>query len=94
MTKLNPSDPVVQWASFGRQAELWAESDVGQFVLKHLEEERDEALLKLKTADPTDANVIRSLQNTVKVCEYLPDRLAELIRAGHQAIEELKNATT
>lgn len=89
---LNPDDPTVRWAAFGRQVELFLESDIGVFIVKQAEKQIEDAICDLKAIDPYDNRGVQKAQNKVKVAESILEWLGDAVRAGHQAIEELKNA--
>jgi hypothetical protein len=89
---LNPEDPTVRWAAFGRQVEFFLKSDVGDYLLQRYKQMMDEASEQLKTIDPHDWQAIQRAQNKIKVAELFMTSLAEAIAAGESAMEELKNA--
>lgn len=89
---LNPDEPTVRWAQFGRQVELFLEGDIGGFLLKKAQVEIDDALAALKIVDPYDTRAVQKAQNKVKVAESIIEWLAEAINSGQSAMEELKNA--
>ena len=89
---LNPDDPTVRWAQFGRQVELFLEGDIGSFLVERARQQIEEATKKLKSADPFKPEEIIAYQSQIKVAESIIGWLGEVIAAGHSAIEELKNA--
>lgn len=86
---IDPRDPMLQQAAFGRQVELFLQSDIGDFLLKRSEEEIAEAVLKLKTVNPWRRRKIQELQNAIKIAEKFQFWLADAIAAGNQAHELL-----
>jgi len=89
---LNPADPNVRLAQFGRQVELFLEGDIGSFLLERAESQIEEAVRELKKTDPYNGKAIQTLQNRIEVAESIAQWLGETIQQGHQAMEELKNA--
>lgn len=89
---LNPEDPNVRSAQFGRQVELFLEGDIGSHLLKKASEEIEEAIKQLKEVDPYDARAVQKAQNKVKVAESIAGWLGSAVLEGHEAIEELKHA--
>jgi hypothetical protein len=89
---LDPEQPTVRWAAFGRQVELFLEGDIGTFVLDRARVQIEDAMTELKRVDPFKPEEIIRLQNRVAVAESIVTWLGEAIAAGHSAIEELKNA--
>lgn len=86
---LNPKDPLVEWATFGREVQLFLQSPIGDFLLKRSEEEISEAVLELKKVHSWRRRRIQELQNTIKVAEKFQFWLADAIAAGNQAEEQL-----
>lgn len=89
---LSPDDPTVRWATFGRQVELWVESDIGQFFVTRFTKQIQEATEELKRADPFKPEEIMKAQNRIAVGEQILEALREAIAVGHSALEELRNA--
>lgn len=69
------------------QAEAFLKSPLGQYLIKRCEEKVEEALDKLKYADPSNSCLIRSLQHNIHVGEDIQYFLAECIQAGINAAE-------
>jgi hypothetical protein len=91
---LNPEDPVVRTAVFGRQVEDFVNGDIGRFVTKRADDEINECLDKLKVTRPsTQAAIqhIESLQSRIAVCERVIAWLAEAITEGHQAMNIIED---
>lgn len=88
---LNPDEPTVRWATFGRQVEQFLESDIGDFLVTRAKKQIEEAIQDLKVADPFKPEEVQKLQNRIIVAESIIDWLGEAIAAGHSALEELKN---
>ena len=89
---LDPEEPTVRWAQFGRQVELFLESDIGDYLVKRARTEIEEATAKLVATDPFKPEEIIAHQHRIKVAESIIEWLGEAIAAGHSALEELRNA--
>lgn len=87
---LNQEDPLVQFASFGREVEIFLKSDIGDFLLKRSEEELGQALQALKTVHPWRRRRIQQLQNQIAVAEKFQLWLADAIADGHTALQQLE----
>jgi len=88
---LDPEDPDVQNAVFGRQVELFLETDIGQYLVRYADAEVNRASEALKYVDPEDPKAIRELQFKVRVAESVIGWLGEAIQNGAQsrvALEE------
>lgn len=90
MPQLDPNDPRVEWAVFGKEVETFLKSPIGDFLLSRSREQADEAIEKLKSIDPQDWKAIQSLQNTIKVAESFQVWLGDAVAAGHQSIAQLE----
>ena len=91
---LNPEDPVVRVAIFGRQVEDFVNSDIGIFMTKRADDEINECLEELKriSADwPWGRRKIARLQNRIAVAERVIHWLAEAITEGHQALNIIED---
>ena len=51
---LDPDDPKVRWAAFGKQVEYFLQSDIGAYLVKRAKQEGDEATEGLKRVDAFD----------------------------------------
>lgn len=89
---LNPDDPAVRWAAFGRQVELFLEGDIGKYLVHRFTQQILEATEDLKKADAFSPQEIMRIQNRIHVGESILEALRDVIAAGHSALEELKNA--
>lgn len=89
---LNPDDPAVRWAAFGRQVELFLEGDIGKYLVHRFTQQILEATEDLKKVDPFSPQEIMRIQNRIHVGESILEALRDVIAAGHSALEELKNA--
>jgi len=87
---LQANDPVVEDAVFGKEVEQFLETRVGAYLLRKAQDEASEALEALADVDPEDAKAIRTAQNKVKRADSIIGWLAEAIRTGIQATEQLR----
>jgi Na+/glutamate symporter len=87
---LDPADPRIEWATFGRVVEDFIKSPVGEFLVKKAQEQSDKAVEKLKTVSPEDPTAIRAIQTDIQVAESIIQWLCEAIHEGQMALEHLK----
>lgn len=87
---LDPEDPKVRWATFGKQVEYFLQSDVGSYLVKRAKQECDEAVEKLKDVDAFDGKAVAALQLKARVADAVIVWLGDAIAAGESAIEQLK----
>lgn len=87
---IDMSDPRVNEAQFGKQVEMWLETDVGRYMVKKAEREIDEAVEEMKNTNPHDVKLMVQAQNKVKVAESILSWLGDAIQEGHSALESLK----
>ncbi len=87
---LDPEDPRVRWATFGKQVEDFLSSEIGDFLLGKSQREIEEATEILKRVHPWRSKRIQQLQNQIHVAEQFQRWLADAITAGHASIEDLK----
>lgn len=80
-------------AMLGKDAEEFASSPVGEYLLGRARQEADEALALLKSVSPWRRNRIRDLQARVWRAESVESWLAELIVEGQQAIRVIDEQT-
>lgn len=78
-------------AILGRDAEDFLKSELGLTLLGFADQERDEALAKLKTVHPWRTRRIRELQNEVYRAESLKEWLFYLVQRGMQAKQQLES---
>lgn len=91
MATLDPNDPVVRDAVFGKQVEDFLSSDIGEYLLKKAEREIESTVEKLKKANPNEPMSVQGLQNQIKVCESIVGWLGEAIRSGQQAVKAIED---
>jgi hypothetical protein len=87
---LDPEDPVVRWATFGKLVEDFLSGPIGAHLVSKAQGEIDEAVEKLKHVDPEDAKSIRALQNRAHVAESIVGWLGDVIHEGLGALAALK----
>lgn len=84
------NDELIAEALIGDEAKRFLESDLGQVILGMAQQEVDAAVEKLKAVDPTDAKVIREIQNEVWRAEQFKGWLTELFHKGEAALQAFK----
>lgn len=88
---LDPNDERVELARFGRQVEVFLESDIGQFMLQRARTTSEDATTELvKTAHNLERDQIRALQTLIAFGDSFQNWLTEAVESGHAAIELLK----
>lgn len=87
---LDPDDPKVRWAMFGKQVELFLQSDIGSYLVKRAKQEGDAAMEELKQVDAFDGKAVASLQLKARVADAVIVWLGDAIAAGESAVEQLK----
>ena len=55
---LDPQDPRVEWATFGRMVEDFVKGPIGGYLIKKAQAQTDEAVEKLKVAPPDRKSVV------------------------------------
>lgn len=83
-------EELMRAAIFGKEAELFLESPMGDFLLNHARAEADIAAHKLKSVAPWRRKRITELQNQIKVAEWFQVWLGEAVAEGRQATEILE----
>ena len=87
---VDPDNPVLRTAVFGKQVEQFLESDIGSYLVGRAQEQGEAAIMELKDADPFDHDKIIKIQSRIKVAESIIGWLGDAIRAGHQAAEHIQ----
>ena len=90
MSGLDPNDPTVRSAVFGKQVEEFLNTDVGKYLVQQAEHEAAEAIEALKTTWPWRTRRIRELQNRIWVAEHFQKWLGDAIVAGQQSMKFLE----
>lgn len=88
--QLDPEDPKVRWAMFGKQVELFLQGDIGSYLVKRAKQEGDEAVEELKKVDAFDGNAVAAIQLKARVADAVIVWLGDAIAAGESATEQLK----
>ena len=83
-------DSVFEVAKLGIEADSFVSSSVGQYLVGRAEQEANLALEKMKTADPTDAKVIREIQNELNLPDRVVKWLTDVIAEGHACEFQLR----
>jgi hypothetical protein len=87
---LNPDDPVLRTAVFGRQVEQFLDSDIGCYLAQCAEKDIELGINQLKKADPFKPEQVIAAQMKVKIAETIMGWLGDALRAGYQATEAIK----
>ena len=87
---LDPNDPLVRTAVFGRQVEDFFESDIGKFLVEKSDLQRDMAIDALKRVAPWRRRRIQQLQNQIAVAEWFQQWLADAVMDGQQAMRVIE----
>lgn len=90
---LDPEDPTVRTAVFGRQVEDFLNGDIGAFLLKRAQADITEGLDELRDVDPEDPKAVRAAQNKVRVAQSIINWLGDVVQQGHQAMAVLNGET-
>jgi len=73
----------------GVAVEQFARSTVGKYLIDRSKGEAEDAIERLKTADPDNAKLIRDLQNEIWRAETFEKYLTDAILGGRNAEEQL-----
>ena len=82
----NSSRQLLKEANLGVEAEVWWQSEVGRRVVDDIYEVIVTNVELLKTAELKD---VVEIQNKIKLYEYLPRKINDLIGQGNEAIQIL-----
>jgi len=88
--QLDPNDPIVRSAVFGKQVEDFIEGDVGKHIVRRAESEVEEMLDQLKRVSPWRWRRIGQLQARIAALEGIQQWLADAIVDGRQALNLLE----
>jgi len=77
-------------AVFGKQVEIFWDSQIGQYLLENTLREYNMALESLKTISPTDTASIVRLQGEIWRAESFKDWLSQAMIAGMKATQILE----
>ena len=87
---LDPNDPDVRVAVFGKQVEDFLQSDIGDYLIKRSQAQAEEALEELKRVWPWRRRRIQQLQNRIKVAEDFQLWLGYAVASGHQSMTRIE----
>jgi hypothetical protein len=82
------TDELLAKVELGLDAQAFMRTKLGQYLIGRANEIVEEAVEKLKEADPDDTKAIRDLQNTIRLNESFMYWLADAVTQG-QSAEEL-----
>lgn len=87
---IDPDDPNVRMAVFGKQVEDFLDTEIGDYLVRKAREESMTAIEELKAEDPHNWESIQKIQNRIKVAESIVGWLADAIIAGQQAMDNVR----
>lgn len=87
---LDPESDEMRLAVFGRQVEMFLETDVGTYIVRCAQSDIETATEKLQSVDPEDPKAIRELQFKIRVAQSVMGWLGDAIRSGSQAKEVIE----
>jgi len=88
MTEMLPKD--LETAVFGKQVDLFWDSEIGQYLLGHALREYNTSLETLKSCDPSDSKTVARLQGEIWRAESFRDWLSRAIEDGIRATNILE----
>lgn len=91
MSKVAPTDEerlLLAEIDLGLAAEQFLRSAVGKYLTGRAIAQSDEAIDKLKVADPDDAKLIRTIQNDIWRADTFAQWITDAIRGGNNAEEQ------
>ena len=91
MEQLREIEVLVDVAVLGKQVDDFLRSDVGDYLIKHIDSEILSGYNLLKSAKFSDAEAIREAQNMVWRAEHMKEWLNNAIMAGLRATEVLES---
>jgi hypothetical protein len=90
--RLDPNDPQVRVAVFGKQVEDFLNGDIGAYLVRRAETQAEEAIEALKTVSPWRRRRITQLQARIAAFEGIQQWLADAIVDGRQALNLIEGA--
>jgi len=78
----------------GVEAEQFARSSLGRYVIGRAKLEERQAIEKLATLDPSNVNAIRQTQSDLLRARSFPQWILELVQDGEEAERQLRNIET
>lgn len=88
--KLNPNDPQVRSAVFGKEVENFLRSELGDYLLTRAKDKKEQAVEKMKSVNPFDPEEVVRVTNEIRIADMFMDWLAEAIQMGREAQENLE----
>lgn len=80
---------LVKVAIIGKDSEEFLSSELGRYMIECAANQVDDAVDKLKKANPMDSELIMELQNQIYRAESFGGWLRDLVIAGNQAIQQI-----
>lgn len=74
----------------GIDVETFIQSEVCQYLLGRVDQERKDAVEAFTKADPANTDLIRSLQNVIHRADSFEQWLGEAVQVGLYATQQLK----
>lgn len=90
MAQLDPEDPKVRLAMFGKQVEHFLDTGIGRYLIERASKQSEAAVESLKQVDPTDMKAVMKAQLEVRVADSIIVWLGDAVADGQQATEILK----
>ena len=87
---LDPDDPTVRTAVFGKQMEEFLLTEIGDYLLKRAAEQYQAGVEELKKASPYSPIDVQTAQNKIRVTESILNFIEEAIKAGGQSTQILE----
>lgn len=84
---LNPDDPKVRVAVFGRQVEMFLESDVGQYLRQCAQSETEDAARELMHIDASDTAKVMAIQVKLRTADNILGWLEQAVASGLQSFQ-------
>lgn len=84
---VDPDDPNVRAAVFGKEVEQFLETDIGKYLLAQAEEKATRAMQSLKNTAPWNKRRIQKLQNEIHTAEDFIEWLSQAVESGQQAFK-------
>jgi hypothetical protein len=83
---LDPNDPAVRTAVFGKQVEEFLASDIGAYLVDQARFQLEQAELRLKSVDAFDGPAVLRAQLEVRLYEQFTGWLGHAIQDGLTAV--------
>ena len=86
--QIDPDEPTVRTAVFGKQVEEFLQSDIGDYLLQMAKNEESEAIEALIAADPKGDHT--NIRSRIMMARWFQTWLGRAVQRGLQAIELLQ----